>query len=178
MTIWSRISETSIRIPAIFHRPNQIGVVHWTWTASSTLVNDAYASGAADHVDINIDTSAGLYDRTKYGINYPYLFGSATKVIPNKIPTMQIANFGTLDGGPYPSSSGGIVYDLGDAVTKVWGNHTIKFGARGSMRARTTTTRSMSATPSGNDQQPERPLCLHGRSWRRWAPTSKSASRT
>ena len=114
--------------PRIFHRPNQIGVVHWTWTASSTLVNDAYASGAADHVDINIDTSSGLYDRTKYGINYPYLFGSATKVIPNKIPTMQIANFGTLDGGPYPSRSGGIVYDFGDALTKVWGNHTAKFG--------------------------------------------------
>ena len=114
--------------PRIFHRPNQIGVAHWTWTASPTLVNDAYASGAADHVDINIDTSSGLYDRTKYGIDYPYLFGSATKVIPNKIPTIQIANFGTLDGGPYPSRSGGIVYDFGDGLTKVWGNHTLKVG--------------------------------------------------
>ncbi len=100
--------------PRIFHRPNQIAVAHWTWTIGPTLVNDAYASGAADHVDINIDTSSGLFDRTKYGINYPYLFGSATKVIPNKIPTIQIANFGTLDGGPYPSRSGGIVYDFGD----------------------------------------------------------------
>jgi hypothetical protein len=114
--------------PRIFHRPNQIGVLHWTWTISPTMVNDAYASGAADHVDINIDTSSGLYDRTRYGINYPYLFGSATKVIPNKIPTIQIQNFGTLDGGPYPSRSGGIVYDFGDIVTKVWRNHTLKFG--------------------------------------------------
>ena len=54
------------------------------------MVNDAFVSGAADHVDINIDTSSGLYDRTKYGINYPYLFGSATKVVPNKIPTIQL----------------------------------------------------------------------------------------
>jgi hypothetical protein len=114
--------------PRIFNRPNQIGVFRYTWTISPTMVNDAFVSGAADHVDINIDTSSGLYDRTKYGINYPYLYGSATKVIPNKIPTNQLANFGTLDGGPYPSRSGGIVWDVGDAITKVWRAHTFKFG--------------------------------------------------
>jgi hypothetical protein len=115
--------------PRIFHRPNQIGVFHYTWMISPTIVNDAFVSAAADHVDINIDTSSGLYDRTKYGINYPYLFGSASKVVPNKIPTIQpTAGFGTLDGGPYPSRSGGMVYDVGDAVTKVWSNHTLKFG--------------------------------------------------
>jgi Carboxypeptidase regulatory-like domain/TonB-dependent Receptor Plug Domain len=114
--------------PRIFNRPNQIGVFRYTWTISPTMVNDAFVSGAADHVDINIDTSSGLYNRTKYGINYPYLFGSATKVIPNKIPTIQLSNFGTLDGGPYPSRSGGIVYDVGDTVTKVWRAHTFKFG--------------------------------------------------
>jgi hypothetical protein len=115
--------------PRIFNRPNQIGVFHYTWTVSPSMVNDAFVSGAADHVDINIDTSSGLYDRTKYGINYPYLFGSATKVVPNKIPTIQIGSFGTLDGGPYPSRSGGIVYDFGDTITKVWRSHTLKFGA-------------------------------------------------
>lgn len=114
--------------PRIFHRPNQVAVFHYTWTVSPTMVNDAYVSAAADHVDINIDTSSGLFDRTKYGINYPYLFGSESKVIPNKIPTIQMANFGTLDGGPYPSRSGGMVYDIGDTLTKVWGNHTLKFG--------------------------------------------------
>ena len=116
--------------PRIFNRPNQIGVVHWTYTISPSWVNDAYASGAADHVTIGIDTSSGLSNRSKYGINYPYLFGSATKVVPDKIPTIQIANFGTLDGGPYPSRSGGIVYDVGDIVTKVWGRHTLKFGGQ------------------------------------------------
>nr|WP_084080613.1 TonB-dependent receptor [Edaphobacter aggregans] len=114
--------------PRIFKRPNQIGVLHWTYTISPTWVNDAYVSAAADHVTIDIDTSSGLSDRTKYGINYPYLFGSASKVVPDKIPTIQLQNFGTLDGGPYPSRSGGIVYDLGDTVTKVWGNHTLRFG--------------------------------------------------
>jgi hypothetical protein len=114
--------------PRIFHRPNQIGVFHYSWTISATMVNDAFVSGAADHVNINIDTSSGLYDRTKYGIDYPYLYGSATKVVPNKIPTIQLSSFGTLDGGPYPSRSGGIVYDFGDTLTKVWGSHTLKFG--------------------------------------------------
>jgi Carboxypeptidase regulatory-like domain len=114
--------------PRIFHRPNQVAVFHYTWTISPSMVNDAYVSAAADHVDINIDTSSGLFDRTKYGISYPYLFGSDNKVIPNKIPTIQLANFGTLDGGPYPSRSGGMVYDIGDTLTKVWRNHTLKFG--------------------------------------------------
>ena len=116
------------RNPRIFHRPNQVAVVHYTWTASPTLVNEFVVSGAADHVFINIDTSKGLYDRTKYGINYPYLYSASTKTIPNKIPTISISNFGTLDGGPYPSHSGGIVYDLGDNLTKVWGSHTLKGG--------------------------------------------------
>jgi hypothetical protein len=113
--------------PRIFNRPNQIGVFHYTWTINPTTVNDAYVSGAADHVTIGIDTSSGLYDRTKYGINYPYLYPDG-KVVPNKIPTLQINNLGTLDGGPYPSRSGGIVYDFGDTLTKVWGNHTVKIG--------------------------------------------------
>jgi hypothetical protein len=116
------------RNPRIFTRPNQVGVFHYTWTINSTTVNDLIVSAAADHVNIGIDTSKGLYDRTNYGINYPYLYDGAVKVLPNKIPTINIANFGTLDGGPYPSRSGGIVYDLADDLTKVIGNHTLKFG--------------------------------------------------
>ena len=116
------------RTPRIFHRPNQVAVLHYSWTASPTLVNELVVSAASDHVFINIDTSKGLYDRTQYGINYPYLYSASTKTIPNKIPTIGIANFGTLDGGPYPSHSGGIVYGIGDNVTKVLGNHTLKAG--------------------------------------------------
>lgn len=114
--------------PRIFTRPNQIGVFHYSWTVSPTTVNEFVISAAADHVNIGIDTSLGGYDRTKYGINYPYLYSAATKTLPNKIPTIQLANFGTLDGGPYPSRSGGMVYDVADNITKVWGNHTVKIG--------------------------------------------------
>ena len=116
------------RNPRIFLRPNQIGVVHYTWTISPTLVNEVIASGATDHVTINIDTSSGLYNRNNYGINYPFLYSAATKTIPNKIPTVGITNFTLLDGGPYPSRSGGIVYNAADNITKVLGNHTLKAG--------------------------------------------------
>jgi len=114
--------------PRIFHRPNQVAVLHYAWTISPTTVNELVVSAAADHVKINIDKSSGRYDRTQYGINYPYLYSATTKTIPTKIPTITLGNFGTLDGGPYPSSSGGTVYGIGDNLTKVVGNHTLKFG--------------------------------------------------
>lgn len=116
------------RTPQVWHRPNQVAVAHYTWTVSPTLVNEAYVSGSADHVRIGINTSSGLFDRTKYGINYPFLFAAADKEITNKIPTIQIANFDTLDGGPYPSHSGGVVWDFSDSITKILGNHTLKAG--------------------------------------------------
>ena len=116
------------RNPRIFHRPNQVAVLHYAWTISPSLVNEAIVSAASDHVTINIDTSSGLYDRTRYGINYPYLYSAGTKTIPNKIPTVSLPNFTLLDGGPYPSRSGGIVYSFADNLTKVIGNHTLKAG--------------------------------------------------
>ncbi len=116
------------RNPRIFDRPNQIGVLHYTWTVSPSIVNELVVAAAADHVTIGIDTSSGLYNRGNYGINYPYLFSAATKTIPNKIPTISLPNFDLLDGGPYPSHSGGIVYNAADNLTKVFGNHTVKVG--------------------------------------------------
>ncbi|MFP5226691.1 MAG: carboxypeptidase regulatory-like domain-containing protein [Acidobacteriota bacterium] len=116
------------RTPQIWNWPDEVGVLHWTWTMSPTTVNDLTASASTDHVTITDDLSSGLYDRTKYGINFPYLFPADQKLIPNKIPTIEITDFGTLDGGPYPSHSGGEVISLADNLTKVVGNHTFTFG--------------------------------------------------
>jgi len=118
------------RTPQIWHWPDEVGVLHYTWTISPTTVNDFTASGSSDHVTITDDLSSGLYDRTQYGINYPYLFPAADKLIPNKIPTINIQNFTTLDGGPYPSHSGGEVIALSDLLTKVIGRHTLVFGGQ------------------------------------------------
>jgi hypothetical protein len=116
------------KLPQKWNRPNQVAVFHYSWNINPTMVNEAIVSAASDHVTIGVDTSSGLYDRTKYGINYPYLFGAATKDLPNKYPTISIPNTTLLDGTPYPSKSGGVVLTFGDNLTKVWGNHTAKFG--------------------------------------------------
>ena len=57
----------------------------------------------------------------------PYLF--AGKDVPNKIPSVNLNdNFYSLAGGPYPSHSSGPIYTASDSITKVWRNHTFKFG--------------------------------------------------
>lgn len=117
------------RTPQTLSRPNQTFSANYIWTISPTMVNEFLASASVDHVRIGIDTSSGLYDRTSYGINYPYIYNTG-KELNNKIPTIQISQGGiqTLDGGPYPSHSGGPVYTLSDNVTKIAGNHSYKFG--------------------------------------------------
>lgn len=116
------------RTPQVWHWPDEVGVLHYTWTISPRTVNDLTVSGSTDHVTITYDKSSGLYNRTQYGINFPYLFPATQKLIPNKIPTIEIQNFTTLDGGPYPSHSGGIVLSLADHLTKIIGGHTLTFG--------------------------------------------------
>jgi hypothetical protein len=116
------------RTPQVWNWPDEVGVLHYTWTIKPTLVNDFTASASTDHVTITDDLSSGLYNRTNYGINFPYLFPASEKLIPNKIPTIEVQNFTTLDGGPYPSHSGGIVISLADNLTKVMGKHTLNFG--------------------------------------------------
>ncbi|MDR3409345.1 MAG: carboxypeptidase regulatory-like domain-containing protein [Formivibrio sp.] len=114
--------------PQTGNRPNQIAVLHHTWTINPTTVNDVFVSASIDHSRVGIDTSSGKYDRTKYGIDYPYLYSSTDKQIPNKIPTIKISGFTTLDGLPYPGTSAGVIWDIGDNLTKVIGKHTLKFG--------------------------------------------------
>lgn len=115
-------------IPQLFARPNQTASVNYTWTASPTVVNELLVTASRDQVYIDIDPSNGLFDRTRYGINYPFLFPNG-KNIPNKIPTITLNGpFQELSGLPYPSSSKGPIYDISDTVSKIAGNHNIKFG--------------------------------------------------
>ncbi len=109
-------------------RPNRTGSVSHLWTLSPTMINEAMATASVDVVHIGIFREGGRFLRSQYGINYPYLF-SDPKEIEDKIPTIDISNFATVDGGPYPSSSAGPVYGLNDNFTKIWGTHSLKFGA-------------------------------------------------
>src|SRR5437879_12622103 len=74
-------------------------------------------------------------DRTKgaaqgpgfFGLNYPYIFPASEKLLPTRIPSVNMTNFSTLNGGPYPSHSTGPIFDISDSVTWIRGNHTFKF---------------------------------------------------
>jgi hypothetical protein len=108
-------------------RPNTTQTASWTSTITSKLINEFSFTKSLDEVFINVFRGTDLFQRSKYGINYPYLFPQ-NKEIEDKIPTISIANFSTIDGGPYPSSSRGPIYTFNNATTYLKGRHTFKAG--------------------------------------------------
>lgn len=107
-------------------RPNTNQTLSWLSTITNTLVNEASYTHSLDEVYINVFKS-DLYSRSKYGINYPYIF-PANKEIEDKIPTISINNISQIDGGPYPSSSTGPIHTFTDTATWVKNRHTFKGG--------------------------------------------------
>ena len=110
-----------------FDRPNTTSSLGHTWTLSPTMINEFLVSASVDRVRIAIDQTGQRFLRSRSGINYPYLFPEP-KEIQDKIPTIVIPNLGTIDGGPYPSSSAGPIYQLSNNFTKIAGNHSFKMG--------------------------------------------------
>ncbi len=120
------LDATPGRTPKFFDRPNQTNSLDYVWTLSPTLVNEAIATVSLDDVYIPVDTP-NYFDRTKAGINYPYIFPNG-KLIPTRIPTANITGLNGLNGGPYPSHSSGPIYTFSDSMTWIKGAHTFKFG--------------------------------------------------
>ncbi len=112
--------------PSALDRPNDTASLNYIWTVTPTIINEALVTASADRVRIAVQTQGGRYQRSTYGINYPYLFQA--KEIFDKIPTINIQQFQEVDGGPYPSSSAGPIYNLSDNLSWINGNHTFKFG--------------------------------------------------
>ncbi len=112
--------------PATLDRPNKTASLNHTWTLGPTMINEATFAVSNDRVTIAVQTT-GRFQRSANNINYPYIF-TEPKEINDKIPTIEIPNVGTIDGGPYPASSSGPVYQLSDNFTKIVANHTFKFG--------------------------------------------------
>jgi hypothetical protein len=111
-----------------FNRPNQTNSLTWTATINPTMINEARATVSLDDVYIPVNTQLAGFDRSSFGINYPYLIPQG-KDIAGKIPTVNLNDsFYNLSGGPYPSHSTGPIYTFSDSLTKVWGSHTFKFG--------------------------------------------------
>ncbi len=109
-------------------RPNKTASLGHTWTLGPTMINEFLVSASVDRVVIGVDREGERYLRSRSGINYPYIFPE-NKEIYDKVPTIEIPNVGTIDGGPYPSSSAGPIYQLSNNFTKIVNNHTFKFGA-------------------------------------------------
>jgi hypothetical protein len=122
------------RTPKFFDRPNKTGSLDYVWTISPSRVNEVLITASQDIVRIPVD-AANFFDRTQAcaqstvpcNLNYPYIFPQG-KLIPTRIPTVNMTNFSGLSGGPYPSHSSGPIYGLSDSFTWIRGNHTLKFG--------------------------------------------------
>jgi hypothetical protein len=111
-----------------FNRPNQTNGLTWTWIINQTTINEARVTYSLDQVYIPVNTSLPGFNRQTLGINFPYII-PGQKAAENKIPSVSgLGAFYGLAGGPYPSHSGGPIFTYSDSLTKVWGNHTVKFG--------------------------------------------------
>ncbi|MBS1790025.1 MAG: carboxypeptidase regulatory-like domain-containing protein [Acidobacteria bacterium] len=142
------------RAPQIIDRPNQTTSIGWTWTVSPNWISETLVAGSRDQVFIAVDTRGNAYQRSKYGINYPYIFPD-NKEIFDKIPTIDgVDQFVTLDGGPYPSSSTGPIYQFSNNWTNIRGNHTFKFGGYFERAGQNDFDQiNVSGTPGGTNNQ-------------------------
>jgi hypothetical protein len=123
----SPFNQSNPLVPIIFERPNQTNALGWVWTITPTMINEARTSVSVDDVYIAAAPGGAGYDRTTFGINFPYII-PGQKASENKIPTASLPTFLSIAGGPYPSHSSGIIYTASDSLTKVLSNHTIKGG--------------------------------------------------
>jgi hypothetical protein len=55
-------------------RPNSTLTASWQKTIGNNLINEASFTYSHDYVYINLYTADGAYQRSRYGINYPYIF--------------------------------------------------------------------------------------------------------
>jgi len=122
------------RTPKFFNRPNKTGSLNHVWTISPTKVNEVLVTASEDVVKIPVDAK-NFFDRTHACTGsivpcspYQYIFPVGEKLLPNRIPTVNMSNFSGLSGGPYPSHSSGPIYDISDSFTWIKSSHTFKFG--------------------------------------------------
>jgi Carboxypeptidase regulatory-like domain len=131
--------------------PERGATIDLATTFSPTLVNDLTIGSTEDIVHVVLSpgplgnglnrTSVGVTPQSPGGIDYPYIFGNASKDVAGKTPTIRFGGPNTnLDQGnsafgfnlntdAYPSHSVGHIYQISDTITKTRGKHILKFGA-------------------------------------------------
>ena len=70
-----------------FNRPNQTNAVSWTRTISPTLINEARLTFSLDDVYIPVNTSLAGFNRSQFGINFPYLLPRARTSMARSPPS-------------------------------------------------------------------------------------------
>ena len=108
-------------------RPNESVSLSWTSTLSPRFINEANFGFSRDRVYIEVFRETDVFQRSKYGISYPYIFPDS-KLIPDKIPTISVAGLTEVDGGPYPAFSQGPIWTFSDNLTHIRGRHSLKAG--------------------------------------------------
>ena len=68
-------SQGSGETPLYFILPNQTNTVSWLWTISPTLINEARITFSLDDAYNFVDSSKSGFNRSQFGIDYPFLFG-------------------------------------------------------------------------------------------------------
>lgn len=131
--------------------PERGATIDLATTFSPTLVNDLTIGSTQDIVHVMLSpgplgnglnrSAVGVTNQSPSGIDYPYIFGGASKDVAGKTPTIRFggpnnnldqgnSSFGfNLNTDAYPSHSVGHIYQFSDTVTKTAGRHIFKFGA-------------------------------------------------
>ncbi len=132
-----------------WERPNFTQTVSWTSTIRNNLINELTYTFSRDDVFINV-FEGGNFQRG--GINYPYVFQE--KEIFDKIPTIAVGGFSSIDGGPYPAFSSGPIHTIQNVSTFVRGRHTFKAGVQFEYSGEDDFDQiNVSATPGGTNNQ-------------------------
>lgn len=73
-------------------RPNRTYTLNHIWIVNPTTVNEALFSASYDRVYLVVPNTEGRANRSRYGIDYPYIFPDRKEIF-DKIPTIDINNF-------------------------------------------------------------------------------------
>jgi hypothetical protein len=91
--------------PTIWDRPNRSGTLTLTSTISPTMVNEASFNASEDIVKMTLRETNGkaLWDRSLYGVDFPFIYPAADKIIPSRFAEkVAVTGFTTLDANNRP----------------------------------------------------------------------------
>jgi hypothetical protein len=140
--------------PSLRMRPGTSYQVAYTWMATPTLINEAKANVSI--VSQHIPPAGEFWKRETYGFKFTQLFIGGGR-FENSIPDTTITGFASFAGAARSLVSPTTDIMVGDNVTWVHHNHTIKVGGLGyrnriDQNGRTTYAGNLTFNASGNNK--------------------------